>query len=91
MSDEDDDVVKVNDSRELELLTIRRLMSTENGRDFMWRCLQNCYTFSNVFDTDSHQHAYNAGRREHGIWLERELTEAAPEDYIKMRKEHLNE
>ena len=82
---------KQRKSRELELLTIRQVMKTENGRSFMWRCLQNCCVFENIFNADPVLHAYNAGAREHGTWLERELKEAAPDDYIKMLKEHINE
>ena len=89
--DNQEGVKKQRKSRELELLTIRQVMKTENGRAFMWRCLQNCMTFDNIFHQDATVHAYNAGAREHGLWLERELKEAAPEDYIKMRQEHVNE
>lgn len=82
---------KQRKSRDLELLTIRQVMKTENGRSFMWRCLQNCCVFENIFNADPVLHAYNAGAREHGLWLERELKEAAPDDYVKMLKEHINE
>lgn len=90
---EDDDKRHKNQrqSRELQLLTIRELMKTENGRNFMYRCLQKCCTFENIFNADPINHAYNAGAREHGLWLERELKEAAPEDYIVMLQEHINE
>ena len=45
MFDEEERTKKHNDDRELELLTIRNTMKTENGRAFMWRCLQMCCTF----------------------------------------------
>lgn len=78
-------------SRELELLTMRNVMKTENGRSFMFRCLQNACVNENVFDIDPLTHAYRAGKREQGLWLDRELKEAAPEEYIKMLQEHINE
>lgn len=89
--DNEDGNDKQRKSRELELLVIRQTMKTENGRHFMWRCLQNCCVHENIFSADSVQHAYNAGMRSHGLWLEAELKEAAPDDYIKMLKEHINE
>lgn len=76
------------ESRELELLTIRGVMKTENGRAFMMRCLQNCCTFNSVYNNDTHMHAFNSGVRSHGLWLDAELREAAPDDYFKMLKEN---
>lgn len=78
-------------ARELELLSISNIMKTENGRSFMWRCLQDCCTFENIFNKDTIQHAYQAGMRKHGLWLDAELREAATDDYYKMLKENRNE
>lgn len=80
---------KQDNTRELELLTIRTIMKTENGRSFMWRCLQNCCTFTSVFNTDPTQHVFNSGLRSHGLWLDAELREAASDDYFKMLRENL--
>ena len=77
-----------NKIRELELLSIRNIMKNENGRAFMYRCLQNCSTFESIFIKDTHLHAFNAGARGHGLWLESELKEAATDDYFKMLKEN---
>lgn len=88
MFDEDDKKKKQKSERDLELLTIRNIMKTENGRSFMWRCLQNCCTFENIFNTDQVKHAYSSGKRSHGLWLEEELREAATEDYFRMLKEN---
>lgn len=88
MIDDDDKRKKQKNERELELLTIRNLMKTENGRSFMWRCLQNCHTFENIFTGDAVQDAFKSGKRNHGLWLEDELREAATEDYFRMLKEN---
>lgn len=88
MFDEEERANKHNKSRELELLSIRNIMKTENGRAFMWRCLQNCCTFESIFSTDTHQHAFNSGVRSHGLWLDSELRDAATDDYYKMLKEN---
>lgn len=88
MFEDEDRSKKQHKSRELELLIIRDMMKTENGRSFMWRCLQNCCTFESIFNSDAVQHAYNAGARSHGLWLDAELKEAAIDDYFKMLKEN---
>lgn len=77
-----------DDARELELLTIRNIMNSENGRAFMYSCLQNCSTFESIFNKDTAQHNYNAGLRSHGLWLDSELREAAPDSYYTMLKEN---
>ena len=93
MSDDylEDEPKPKNRPRRAELLVIQNTMSNEGGRDFMWRCLQNTGIFSSTFHADPITHSFSAGGREHGLWLERELKEAAPDQYIKMLKEHINE
>jgi hypothetical protein len=91
MTDQDDQPQRGNSSaREVELLTIRNLMRNESGRDFMWRCLQQSCIFGNVFDKDPLTHAYRAGAREQGLWLDREIKEAAPDEYLMMLREHFD-
>ncbi len=90
---DDDDVEnkgreKHQKGRELELLTMRNLMSSENGRAFMYRCLQNCYTFENIFSQDTLKNAHDSGLRSHGLWLDSELREASQDYYYKMLKEN---
>jgi len=80
-----------NSSRELELLAVRTIMQTENGRTFIWRFLQSSFVFESAFDGDPLKHAYNAGYREKALWLWREVREAAPDEYLRMIQEHLNE
>lgn len=74
--------------RELELLYISHVMKTVDGRKFMWRCLQNCCTFENIYSSDTLQTAYKSGMRSHGLWLDEELRQAAPESYYMMLKEN---
>lgn len=85
---EDDGNKNRKKSRDLQLHSIKNVMKTENGRDFMWRCLQNCCTFDDTFNADPIIHAKNAGLREHGLWLLREIKEAAHDEYLLMLKEH---
>jgi len=81
-------MTNVKDDRELELLTMRNLMTTENGRSFLWRCLQNCCTFESIYNTDTATHAFNAGKRQHGLWLDEELRESSMDSYLLMLKEN---
>jgi hypothetical protein len=90
MSDENERKRGNSNEREVELLTIRNLMRNESGRDFMWRCLQQSCIFSNVFDKDPMTHAHRAGAREQGLWLDREIKEAAPDEYLMMLREHFD-
>lgn len=80
--------MSTDNARDLELFTISNIMKTENGRAFMFRCLQNCCTFESIYSKDAMQHAYNAGARSHGLWLDSELREAAGDYYLMMMKEN---
>tara|TARA_R110000764_G_scaffold43889_1_gene98741 strand:+ start:3762 stop:4034 length:273 start_codon:yes stop_codon:yes gene_type:complete len=79
---------KKNSQRDLEIIAMAQVLSTENGRLFMWRCLQNCSVFESIYTSDATLHAFKSGKREHGLWLAAELKEAAPESYFKMLKEN---
>ncbi len=77
-----------NSQRSEELHDIRDLMKTKNGRSFIFRCLQHCGTYVNVFDKDPFVHAHSSGMRAHGVWLEREVKEAADESFLIMLREN---
>jgi len=86
MSDDKSDKIKPVS----ENLAIENIMRTEGGRDFIWGQLQSCGVFESIFDVDSKQLSYNAGMRDAGLRLEREVKEATPEYYLKMIKENLD-
>ena len=75
-------------ARARESLAISNIMANEGGRSFMWRCLEVSGVFADNFDPDPYQHAANAGRRSHGIWLQSELLAVAPGSYAMMIKEN---
>lgn len=68
-------------------MEIQRIMSTEGGRAFMYRMLEQTGIFSTTYDDNPYTHARNTGRREAGIWLFNELQDAAFESYLRMLKE----
>ena len=65
-------------------------MKLEDNRDFVWELLQSTRVFESMFDTDPMKHAFNAGRRDVGLNLVRDLKKASPEFYIKMIQEHID-
>lgn len=76
-----------DDSRAIEIADISVIMSTRGGRKFMNRLMNQCGVFNDTFETDTHDHARNAGRRQIGLWLVREIQEASPGEYITLLKE----
>lgn len=70
-------------------LVVQNIMKDEKGRDYMWKKLQDCGVFENIFDNDSIQHAYNAGKRKSGLLLQQDLMDYTPEYYAKMIQEHI--
>ena len=89
MSD-DNNQDKAKQKHTSEELAIQNIMQTEGGRDFIWNQLQSCNVFESIFSSDLAQSGYNSGMRDAGVRLERVVKEAAPENYLKMIKENLN-
>lgn len=80
-----------NDARELEIDAIRVIMSSEGGRGFLNRLLQETGLDRSSFDNDPITHARNAGQRSVGVWLRDELIEADLDLYLRMIKEYHDE
>jgi len=76
--------------QDLESLAVQHFMKFEAGREFMWKHLQQCGLFENIFHTDPIKHAYNAGKRQAGLQIESDLKEYAPASYMKMIEENLD-
>lgn len=74
----------------IEELVVQNIMKTEGGRDFMMKHLRRCGVFESIFNEDPIRHAKNAGLREAGLMLERDLKELAPAYYIKMIEENID-
>lgn len=79
------------DARNIEIVEIMRILGTVDGRRYMMSILNGTGIDSSVFDKDTHQHAYNAGARSVGIRLRNDLKDAAPELYLRMLKEHIED
>lgn len=77
-----------DNARKIELADILGIMRQEAGRAVMYRVLQATGLHADVFNLDPCIHAHKAGKRSHGVWLLRELKEAAPDMVNQMFKEH---
>ena len=88
--EDDEDSKKSKKPHDYEALAVSNIMKNEDCRKFMWDNLQSCGVFTNMFDKDSAQHAYNAGLRAAGLQLETKLKEHEPFYYMKMIKENID-
>ncbi len=81
----------LTDQRKIEIVEIMRILGTSEGRKFMMGILNASGIDSDMFDQDTHKHAYNAGKRSQGIRLRNDLKDAAPELYLRMLQEHIED
>lgn len=73
-------------TRDSEMNDLRFLMSTQQGRRFMWRFLAHCKVFGSVWEPSAKIH-YNAGKQDIGHFLQSEIVEADQDMYFKMMTE----
>lgn len=74
--------------RKLEIEDLRAVMSTREGRRFVWRMLGQAKVFHNCFVPGSPDTtAYNEGCREFGLILLQEIMAQCPGSYLTMQKE----
>ena len=75
-------------ARDTEANDLRWVLSTAQGRRFIWRVLGECGVFRTSFMGGATDHTlFNEGRRSVGIQALTWVTEAAPDAYIKMTQE----
>ena len=79
------------DQRNIEIIEIMRILGTIEGRKYMMGVLNSTGLDRATFDKDTHQHAYNAGKRSVGLRLRDNLQDAAPELYLRMLQEHIED
>jgi len=81
---------KENRLRERELNEMRVILSTKEGRRFLWRLMGKCKTFNSIYESSAKIH-YNSGQQDIGHYLLAEIDQADPEMFFKMRNENLNQ
>jgi hypothetical protein len=72
------------DERQLDL---KDIMRSAHGRRFIWSLLQDAKVFDNTFSSDPYTHAFNAGFREFGVRINREIMALFPAFYDIMFQE----
>ncbi len=65
------------------------VMSSREGRSFLWRLLGMCHTYENVFSSDALVMARNAGEQNLGHRVLAELGTASPALLLRMQTEAL--
>lgn len=76
--------------REQELLDIKLLMSTKEGRRICWRLLSITGVYRTSFTGNSETY-FREGQRNVGLIIINDIQEAAPDDFVTMLKEHRSE
>lgn len=69
---------------------LKFILSSEQGRRYIWRQLSSCGVFQSSFRTSAEIY-YLEGRRSIGLQLLAEVMECDPEAYIKMSKTNKDE
>ena len=77
-----------DDQRKIEIAEMTQVMSTESGRNVINRILISTGVDDDTFNSDTHNHARNAGRRSVGLQLREELKACCFDKYLMMMKEN---
>lgn len=78
-------------AREKELNDLRWVMSTKQGRRFMWRLLSSAGIYRMSFSTDPLVMAFNEGARNAGLRQLNDIMEACPERNAEMLEDQRKE
>lgn len=78
---------KVKRGRERELEDVRYVLSSAQGRRFMWRYLNGCGLFESSF-TGNSTTFFKEGERNVGLRLMADINDSNPDAYVSMIKEN---
>ena len=74
-------------TREQELADIRHLLSLVQFRRFVWRYLGRCGLYQTSFSDAANQTYFLEGKRQVGLEIMADITEADPDSYLRMMNE----
>lgn len=74
---------KEDRKRELQLNDLRKILSSVEGRRFIWRVLEHCRTFASVWEASARIH-YLSGKQDVGHFLMSEVVEAKEDAFTEM-------
>lgn len=77
---------KIKLGRERELDDLRAVLSTHEGRRFVWRLLGHCKVNGSIWHPSAQIH-YNAGMQDVGHFVMAEVVQAGEEFLLQMMKE----
>ncbi len=78
---------KVRTERERELKDMAFILSTEQGRRYIWRMLRITGVDKQTFEGDINWSVFNSGERNVGLRIKTDINEADPMSLITMMKE----
>lgn len=70
---------------------LRAVLLTPVGRRFIWRFLEQAGLYAQSFAVETHATAYNEGRRSLATALMRECQRVAPESWVRLVREQLDD
>ena len=79
---------KEKSREENDKMDIQHILSSINGRRFLWGILQFCGVFETSFNQNTNQTMFNEGQRNVGLRLLSKIQEADAAAYITMVKEY---
>lgn len=80
--------IKERFSRRQQIEDLRAILSSPNGRRFLWRYLDECGVFRSSYDASGSKVYFNEGIRNVGNKLLSEITEANPKAFAEMMFEN---
>lgn len=78
------DEAQARETRRRELDDLRWLLGHPQGRRILNRMLERTGVFRTSFNHSGSVMAFNEGRREVGLWVTAELSEASPDGFMKV-------
>jgi hypothetical protein len=67
--------------------TIRVLMSTTAGRQWVYDRLSQCHVFASSFSLNAYESAFKEGERNVGLQILNDVMMASPDNYVLMMRE----
>lgn len=78
-------------TRDRELEDIKKVLSTPEGRRFIWRLMGESGVFRSSFTGPAERTYFNEGQRDIGLLILKEVNNAKPSAFAQMQNESLSE
>lgn len=72
-------------------LALKEILQLKSGRRLIWKYLSYCGVFKTSFHPSGSQVYFNEGRRDVGLMILGEMTNADPDAFLQMMKENKQE